>query len=222
MEEQFKIRIQIKSPTLIGSGEGYGALIDSDIVFDDVGIPYIPAKRVKGCLRDAAEEVKEILKTADISSPINTAAIDAVFGRPGAVEPAQVYFSNLFIPEYEADRTWLRYFMEKKDFRDYITREHVLKHFTEVRQLTRIGEDGVAFDHSLRSIRVVKKGEVFIGDVRIIGSPKSNDLLVQTLYLACLNFRRIGTNRNRGFGEIACTLDTGKREFNLPEALCIS
>ncbi len=232
MEEQFEICIQIKSPTLIGSGEGFGALIDSDIVFDDMGIPYIPAKRVKGCLKDSAEEVKDILKTVNIPNPIDIDIIDvdAVFGKTGAVldktgtmgmVPGRVYFSNLFIPEYEANRTWLRYLMEKEKLRDYITREGVQKHFTEVRQLTRIGEDGIAFDHSLRSIRVVKRGEIFKGNVSIIGNSQSNDLLIQTLYLACLNFRHIGTSRNRGFGEISCTLDTGEREINLPEALCI-
>ena len=219
MEEQFKIQIQVKSPTLIGSGEGLGALIDSDIVFDDAGIPYIPAKRVKGCLRDSAKEVEEILQRAKIPVPMD---IDAVFGKTGNIEPAQVYFSSLFIPEYEAERSWLLYLMGNKDFSHYINRERIQKHFTEVRQLTRIEEDGVAFDHSLRSVRVVKKGEVFKGDVRIIGNPNSNDSLIQTLYLACLNFRHMGTGRNRGFGEIACTLDTGKRKLILPKALCIS
>jgi CRISPR/Cas system CSM-associated protein Csm3 (group 7 of RAMP superfamily) len=219
MKERLKIRIIIKSPALIGSGEGFGALIDSDIVFDDVGLPYIPAKRIKGCLRDSAKEVEEILDEANISTPLE---IDAVFGQTGAKEPAQVFFSNLFIQEYEANQTWLRYFMEHDTFNKHITRESVQNHFTEIRQMTRIGEDGVSFDHSLRSVRLIKKGEIFEGDVHITGRPGSNDLIIQTLNWACMNFRRMGTNRNRGFGEISCTLDIGKRKFNMPEALCIN
>ncbi len=219
MKERLKIWIQIKSPALIGSGEGFGTLIDSDIVFDDAGLPYIPAKRIKGCLRDSAKEVEEILKTAEISNPMK---IDAVFGKTGEKEPAVVFFSNLFIQEYEVNQTWLRYFMEHDKFNKHITRASVQNHFTEIRQMTRIGKDGVASDHSLRSVRLIKKGEIFEGDVHITGSPDSNYLIIQTLNLACMNFRRMGTNRNRGFGEISCTLDTGKRKFKMPEALCIS
>ena len=216
MKERLKILIQIKSPALIGSGEGFGSLIDSDIVFDNAGLPYIPAK---GCLRDSAIEVKEILDEANISTPLE---IDAVFGKTGEKEPAIVFFSNLFIQEYEANQTWLRYFMEQDKFNKHITRESVQNHFTEIRQMTRIGEDGVASDHSLRSVRLIKTGEIFEGDVHITGSPDSNDLIIKTLNWACMNFRRMGTNRNRGFGEISCMLDTGKRKFKMPEALCIN
>ena len=43
-----KITIKLLSDALINSGEGFGAIIDSDVVFDDIGLPYIPAKRIKG------------------------------------------------------------------------------------------------------------------------------------------------------------------------------
>ena len=47
-----KINVKLKSDALIGSGEGFGAIIDTDVVFDEVGIPYIPGRRIKGCLKD--------------------------------------------------------------------------------------------------------------------------------------------------------------------------
>lgn len=222
MEERFKIQIQINSPTLVGSGEGFGVLIDSDIVFDDVGLPYIPAKRIKGCLQDSALEVKEILETAGISIPVE---IDKVFGKPGAAEPARVFFSNLFIRQYEENHEWLRYFSEHDKFKKYITREAIQNQFTEIRQMTRIEEDGVASDHSLRTIRFIRKGEIFEGDVHIFGnseSSESNAPVIQILDMSCRNFRRMGTGRNRGFGEISCKLDTGDRKIKMPEALCIS
>jgi CRISPR/Cas system CMR subunit Cmr4 (Cas7 group RAMP superfamily) len=58
----YTLKLTLLSPCLIGSGEGFGAVIDSDIVFDEFGIPYIPAKRIKGCLRDSAIEVCEMFK----------------------------------------------------------------------------------------------------------------------------------------------------------------
>lgn len=44
----FTFNLELLSDTLIGSGEGWGATIDTDVVFDDFGLPYIPARRVKG------------------------------------------------------------------------------------------------------------------------------------------------------------------------------
>lgn len=220
MVERIKIQVQTNSSTLIGSGEGFGALIDSDIVFDDIGLPYIPAKRIKGCLRDSVLEVIEILNIAGIPNPLTD--IDTVFGKPGDVEPAKVFFSNLYIREYEENQTWLHYLTKHEKFRTYINRETIQSQFTVIRQMTRIEEDGVAADHTLRTFRLVKKGEFFEGDVHIQGTPESNEPAIQMLYLACLNFRRMGTSRNRGFGEISCKLDTVDREINMPEALCIS
>ena len=34
------IELKLLSNTLIGSGEGFGAIIDTDVVFDETGIPY--------------------------------------------------------------------------------------------------------------------------------------------------------------------------------------
>ena len=56
----YQIKIILKSDTLIGSGEGFGSIIDTDVVFDDLGIPYIPAKRVKGIMLESAEELNEM------------------------------------------------------------------------------------------------------------------------------------------------------------------
>lgn len=222
MEEQLKIQIRIDSPTLIGSGEGFGSNIDADIVFDDTGLPYIPAKRIKGCLRDSITEVKEILSFVEAAEIPIPSDIETVFGKAGTEQPAHVYFSNLYIGNYEKNRIWLRYFLEHDNFRRHVTREAIQIQFTEIRQMTRIEEDGVAADHFLRSVRLIKRGEVFEGNVHILGNPKSNEAIIQTLTLACMNFRRMGTMRNRGFGEVTCTLDTGNRKIKMPEALCIS
>jgi len=222
MEKRLKIRIQLESPTLVGSGEGFGSLIDSDIVFDEIGLPYIPAKRIKGCLRDSITEVQDILNSVETANLSIPSKIELIFGKTGAEEPAQVYFSNLYIREYEQNRTWLRYFLESDNFKSQVTRESIQVQFTEIRQMTKVSENGVAFDNSLRSVRLIKRGEIFEGDVYIIGSSESNEAIIQTLNLACMNFRRMGTNRNRGFGEISCILDTGNEKIKMPEALCIS
>ena len=54
-DRKYKLTITLKSDLCVGSGYSYARVIDSDISYDDLGIPYIQAKRLKGCLREAAE-----------------------------------------------------------------------------------------------------------------------------------------------------------------------
>ena len=51
----YKIMITLKSDLCASSGDGFAAAIDTDICTDRCGLPVIPARRIKGCLRDAAD-----------------------------------------------------------------------------------------------------------------------------------------------------------------------
>lgn len=240
--KNYTLSIKLLSDALINSGEGFGALIDSDVVFDDVGLPYIPAKRIKGCLRDAAREVCAMLESAQVTSFLNLdktkdtkdkeyKVIEKVFGPRGGASPAPVYFSHLTIGDYEKNRQWLEYLRNTctKEHEDsskakyrtgILTRDSVLTTFTTIRQQTAINHEGVADEHSLRTIRVLKKGIVFRGEIHAL---EINPNIGKLLALGCLNLRRLGTKRNRGFGEVECKLLDGTAEvliFNELEALC--
>lgn len=206
--KRYTIRLELISPALIGSGEGFGAIIDTDIVFDEFGIPYIPSKRIKGCLRDSAEELCEMFQSSGINL-FNKKLVDSVFGEPGSETPAPVYFSNLYLQDYPEMRQWLEYLKSK--YNDYITREAVISRYTELRQQTAINENGTAKEHSLRTIRVAKKGLIFYGDIDM---EEDNPSFLKLLFFACKNLRRIGTKRNRGFGEVNCTIYDGLEEIN--------
>ena len=56
-----KIKIELLSDLCTASGEAHNSLIDSDVTYDEWGIPYIPAKRLKGCIREAALELVELV-----------------------------------------------------------------------------------------------------------------------------------------------------------------
>ncbi|MCF6147696.1 MAG: hypothetical protein E3K37_03460 [Candidatus Kuenenia sp.] len=228
--KKYTITIKLLSDALIHSGEGFGAIIDSDIVFDDIGIPYIPAKRIKGCLRDAAKEACEMLESAQ--ADWKGAKIEDAFGKAGNMDSAPVYFSNLTINEYENNRQWFEYLREaytreytdtgKKYWTGILSRESVLSTFTHIRQQTSIAEDGVADKHTLRTIRVLKKGIIFHGEIHVV---KHESTIKNLLALACLNLRHIGTKRNRGFGEVECKLYDGDTEVSILhelEAICIN
>ena len=211
---KYRLEIELLSPTLAGSGVGFGAAIDTDVVFDQMGIPFIPAKRIKGCLRDSAQEIQDMLSMAVIiENPID---IVKTFGSPGKEQPASVYFSNLTIPDYNRNRDWLRYFVQNDDYRTFVTPERIRETFTEIFQQTSINEDGIALEHSLRTIRVLKKGLKFSGSIAI---EQEDEQIINTLKLACLNFQRLGTKRNRGFGRIRCNLRDNDGKLFKPDRL---
>ncbi len=223
----YTLKVTLESPCLIGSGEGFGAVIDSDIVFDEFGIPYIPAKRIKGCLRDSAIEACEIFRLAGIKlfdlseedSENRFTIVTSLFGKPGDEKPAPAYFSNLTIQDYYSMVQWLKYLMA--EYPNIINRESIINQFTEIRQQTSIDEKtGTAKEHSLRTIRVVKKGHTFKGTIDIEDDKED---IFRLLYFACKNLTHIGTKRNRGFGKVSCRLYKNSTEINLLnelEALC--
>lgn len=49
-----RIKIILKSDLCAASGDGFSSVIDTDVSYDKYGFPVIGARRLKGCLRDAA------------------------------------------------------------------------------------------------------------------------------------------------------------------------
>jgi len=208
----YLIKLTFRSDALPGSGEGFGSVIDQDIVFDDLGIPYIPAKRIKGLLRESYEEVYQICKNNGSAFCLEA---DSLFGKPGQQSESPVYFSNLFVEDYKNIKNILKKLSLK--FPSIFNRESITEAFTYLRQQTAIDQStGNALPHSLRTLRVLKKGITFVGDLKIdMGSSYNNDKNKNTQYiknclyclaLACKNLKRMGTKRTRGFGEIDCFL----------------
>jgi CRISPR-associated protein Csx10 len=205
--DTYLIKLTFKSDALPGSGEGFGSVIDQDVVFDDLGIPYIPGKRIKGLLRESYEEVCQVLNNS------STVCLDPIllFGKPGQDLESPVYFSNLFVEDYMKLKDTL-----KKLSLIYpliFNQESIIEAFTYLRQQTAIDQiTGTALPHSLRTIRVLKKGITFVGDLKIdkdiLGKNRNNNYknLIYCLALACKNLKRMGTKRTRGFGEIDCFL----------------
>jgi CRISPR-associated protein Csx10 len=232
--KNFKMKITLKSDAIPGSGEGYGAVIDSDIVFDEVGIPFIPAKRIKGCLRESTHDVCTMLKESktkiievDLSMVEEKCKTDKkkkkefklvreIFGETGMEKPAPISFSNFTIKEYQANFDALVYF--ERTYPGIVSPQRVVQTYTYLRQSTAIDETGTADDHSLRTFRVLKKGNeseerVFEGT---IGLELEDPQIEKLLAIACWNLRHIGTKRTRGFGEIQCRLfDDQEKEIQV-------
>lgn len=212
--KQLRIEVTLLSDALIGSGEGFGALIDSDIVFDEIGIPLIPARRMKGCLKEAAEDVQQMFTEAGMNNNLPL-KIDGTFGKHGEEfdehheQIGRVRFSNLTIAEYAENQAWLRYLSH--EYKTLLSQETIMNTFTQIRQQTAIDEEnGVAKDSSLRIIRVARKNSKFCGEITVASDEQT---LIDTLAFACSHLRHIGANRNRGFGEVSCQLFEGDQNL---------
>lgn len=185
-----QIQINLLSDMCSSSGENYGVLIDTDICYDKYGFPYIPAKRIKGCLRDIC---KELVEWGEFDGQV---LVD-IFGQAGGQSVGDLKISDAKLDKYEEMQNEI--INAKEENKVFYHKQNILDCFTYVRVQTKL-IDGVAENNSLRSTRVVKRGTKFIFEYSL--SEK-----YQPYFEKCVaGLRNIGMNRTRGFGEVKLEL----------------
>ena len=97
---EYKLRITLKSDICPGSGYAYSGLVDSDVCFDDVGIPYIPGRRLKGCLKESADMLAD-------NDYLEDTDCEVIFGKSGADRSGGILVGNAYIKGYEELREQL-------------------------------------------------------------------------------------------------------------------
>ena len=200
------IRITALSPLHLGSG--YADInVDADVVQDDVGLPYFPAKRLKGLLYESGLEVAEMAASSG-QDLIGKTELDALFQR-GCEGDVQIVMHNLYIEHYTAIHDDLAYLQTK--CKAIFRSSDVLDSFSNLRWQTAIDrETGIAKATTLHNMRVLEKGITFSGDVQMIGADLRH---LNILALAVRNLSQCGGKRTRGFGRIACTLLQKNRDI---------
>ncbi|SES98068.1 RAMP superfamily CRISPR-associated protein [[Clostridium] polysaccharolyticum] len=189
------ILIELKSDTCVSSGEIYNCLVDSDICYDKYGLPYIPAKRMKGCLRESAEELRDWGYEIEI---------DEIFGEPGS-HNAMLRISNANLCKSDINADYEDYLIDIKAYRNanYITTQSVLEQFAYMRTQTQIcNKSGVAKRNTLRSIRVLKRGLTFRANVSFSCNNEIVKDYIKQLEDCCKALKTMGLNRTRGMGEV--------------------
>lgn len=204
----YTFSLKTESFLLTGSGEG-GVLIDADVVFDSSGFPFIPARRIKGMLKESLEEVLEMTgKNEDEVLKV----VKALFGEPGkGTHAGKLVFNNLFIEDWNTVKADLKSIQPHIAF----SPDHIRSCYTvEIQQTAIEGPDpnvadkkseGTAKHNSLRNYRVIKP------DTSFSASLKTTEELIfddeeKYLKLAAKNLRHAGTRRNRGFGKVCCEI----------------
>ena len=134
------IEIKLRSDMCAGNGESSGNSIDRDICMDDTGLPLIPGKRLRGCMRQAAEKLNR-LDDSCLSEEAITDLFGDEYGREGSLKVANAYPVG-----YEEMRSWLKK-QKKTGIRFY--NSDIISLFCYTRGQTRL-EEGVKADNTLK------------------------------------------------------------------------
>lgn len=147
----------------LGSGVSAGAALDSLVVKDSDGLPYVPGKTLKGVIKEMVELLDE--KKAE-----------KIFGNEGS-NAAESYFSNATLDV--GTRAYLA------------SNRSLIKNLFSKVTATKIDENGLAVDGSLREIEVTVPLTLY-GEIE----SDEEELIIQAMKMV----KQIGLNRNRGLG----------------------
>lgn len=201
------LEITLKSDLCAGSGYSYAGMIDTDAVYDSCGLPYIPARRLKGCLREAAC----LIHTDDRK-------IETLFGVSGNDHSGSLKIGNAVLKNYSVLAKSIRAGIKQNRMTVY----EVLDEFTSVRAATRIDRrTNTAEDNSLRYIRVVNHYSPLDGKEMVFEAPVSFSGDAVTFIRIAKALRSIGMNRNRGLGAVGCRFirkddENNRMKINVP------
>ncbi|MBL8237415.1 MAG: hypothetical protein JNM66_08355 [Bryobacterales bacterium] len=194
-----QLRIELLSPLCPASGLDRPGIVDRDIVFDSLGLPYLPARRVKGVLREVYGAVFHGLKNLPQSPPLPHP--DSAFGRIGQPRSGPIVFRSAVLSSAPEISPWLAAFLARDPAGE--RRARVMNAFCEIRRQTAMNrESGGPDTDTLRATRTLRTGLVFLADLELPRDPS----LVWALALAAAALRSMGSSRNRGLGEVSCTL----------------
>lgn len=194
------LEITLLSDLCVSEGGAYNSMLDTDICYDDYGFPYIPARRLRGCLRECA------LELADWGAKIDP---DTLFGKPSE-QSAKVRLGNAVIQDAEKYKTLIN----EMTGHPFLHRQNVLNMYSYIRTQTAISPvTGSADPTSLRTMRVARKGLVFRSQVDL-----SDSSLYEQLEMCCNVLSHMGIARTRGFGEVSAKLKAVEEDQSTSEA----
>ncbi|GHS92440.1 hypothetical protein AGMMS50276_00320 [Synergistales bacterium] len=179
------IKITLKSDLCPASGDGFAGYVDTDVCFEDNGLPYIPGKRLKGCLRECGLDILSVDESY-------SSVFDELFGSLGKLTPGELTIGNGRLEDYANIA---------KSITAGIHRSEIAEVYTSVRSRTKM-ESGKAVHGSLRTMRVLNRGEKFEFPITVPDDEDALDFLEKCVR----SLRGFGLNRSRGLGEVVCEL----------------
>lgn len=214
-KKQGEIYITLYSDLCPGNGYSYYGTIDSEAEHDDFGLPFIPARRLKGCLRECAQ----LLSNSGLWEK-STDTLNYLFGVSADDGTKGIRIENAYISGYEQIKDDLKLLQENKEFQKYISPDEVLDIFSNVKAQTKM-ENGVADDNSLRFTRIIHQFSPFNEENRLefIAKVEYPEGQEEKLKQICKALRHIGMNRNRGLGCVKCEFKAEDEAANVKDEI---
>ncbi|MDD4149936.1 MAG: RAMP superfamily CRISPR-associated protein [Bacteroidales bacterium] len=179
--KNIKYEIEFFTDWHTGSGLAAGADLDSTVVKDKNGLPFVPGKTIKGLLREAVETL------CSANDNVNNAF--GHFDDKTKHIKGTMFFTNAVLSEVE---------------RDIILKENLKAHLYSAISSTAIDDDGIAKDHSLRKIEVTVPCKLY-GEILDVPDNIFDDLVNGLRFV-----KRLGVNRNRGLGRCKFSINNDK------------
>ncbi len=204
------LKFTLKSDAAFGRGDGVAGLVDNEIQHDAYGLPYLGGRAIKGLLGEVCANILFSLDHQGQAQHWHTPA-QRLFGSPGSRETDQaiLHIGDARLPEN------LRQAVKWEVECGELTREQILHSLTAIRQQTAIdANSGAPKKETLRTMRVILRETPFEATLTFLSNPTEDDL---ALLAACIKaWRRAGTSRNRGLGELVAQLhDAQGRDVTL-------
>lgn len=204
------LKCTLLSDAAFGRGDGVAGLVDTEVLHDPYGLPYLGGKTLKGLLAAECSEIMHALKQAGHSQMAEwEGASHFLFGRPGsrADKTGRMIVGNAQLPEdlralIQADFRLLN--EQEKGKRQRIN----LESLTTLRRQTAVdAQSGASKDNTLRTTRVIVRGTTFTA--RLDFAEPASERACWLLAACVQTFHRAGTNRNRGYGRLQAALYAG-------------
>ena len=187
-----KIRMQLMSDAIFGSGDSIPGGEDISILSDENGFPYLKGGTFKGIFR---EEMGNYLAWTISDKTKIDREIERLLGKGGHAgiqSEDRLIFSDFTLSDYVKDRV----LSEIEPGQGYM----VLEALSHTRTFTAISSDGIVEEGSLRQCRCVNKGLNFYSEIKCL--PGDEKLVKEVLSM----IKWVGTMRSRGFGKVKLTI----------------
>lgn len=183
-----KYSIHFYSPWHCGSGLSAGADADAIVIKDKEDMPFIPGKTLKGLIREAVEDYVSFSKT------LSEESLNKAFGLPANGEVSD---HNLNGTAFFTDAR-----LDSKEAKAIVSNKAQRYLYNNVSS-TAIDENGIAKEHSLRSIETVVPCTLY---AEIYDLPDDVASVIEKSFGL---IHHIGLNRSRGLGRCDFNIEKG-------------
>ena len=179
---QARITFRFLSYWHAGTGRGEGARLDAVVARDADGLPLLPGRSVKGLMREGVQLLEDGGHVPGGTTARLFGAAADEHGRRFDSSPGELRFSDAVLNDPSVKQ------LSAEDRRGL---------FDEVAS-TRIAENGLADDETLRRIEVAVPLTL-----EAVAESETTNNWIQVLQLAAPLVRAAGSGRHRGFGRVA-------------------